>query len=139
MGINILIVDDNSMMRGFLEKFVKKEPAIENVWTAENGKIAIDMALQYHPDVILTDVEMPVMDGLEELKEIKNLQRSGQLPATIKVIVLSGTMFENDANVRKAKFLGAYQVLAKPDGKSMSFAIDGAKLIETIKDAAQKK
>lgn len=137
MGIKILIVDDNPMMRGFLEKFVKKDPSIETVWTAENGKDAIEKALINQPDVVLTDVEMPVMDGLEELKEIKNLQRTGQLPAKLKVIILSGTMHDNDANVRKAKFLGAYQVMAKPDGKSMSFAIDGAKLIETIKEAGK--
>lgn len=136
MGIKVLVVDDNSMMRGFLERFLNKEPIIEQVWTAENGKDSLEKIDLYKPDVVLTDIEMPIMDGLEELKEIKSRQRLGKIDSKLKVIVLSGTMYENDANVRKAKFLGAFAVLAKPDGKSMSLAIDGNKLINTIKEAS---
>ncbi len=135
MSVNILVVDDNNMMRGFLERFLSKESIISKVWTAENGKDALEKIDLYKPHIVLTDVEMPIMDGLEELKEIKARQRSGKIDPKLKVIMLSGTMYENDANVRKAKFLGAYAVLAKPDGKSMSFAIDGHKLINTIKEA----
>lgn len=137
MGISILIVDDNPMMRGFLEKFVAKDPAIGEVYSAVNGQEGVNMAVEKKPEVILMDIEMPVMDGFEALKEMKNLQRSGDIPAKTKIIILSGTMFNNDANVRKAKFLGAFNVLAKPDGKSMSFAIEGNKLMDAIREAAK--
>jgi DNA-binding NarL/FixJ family response regulator len=135
MGIKILIADDNAMMRGYLEKLVKRSPNVQTVLTAENGQEAVDKAPQFSFDVIMMDVEMPVKDGLTALREIKALQKSGKVNPKAKLIILSGTMHENDANVRKAKFLGADYVFPKPGGKDMSFSIDAQALMKAINDA----
>ena len=135
MGIKVLIADDNAMMLGYLEKLVVKSPKVGKILGVKNGKEAVEQAQIFSPDVILLDVEMPEMDGLTALKEIKNLQKKGKVNPKAKIIIISGTMHENDANVRKAKFLGASKVLPKPGGKDISFSIDALALMKAINDA----
>ncbi|MDY6842559.1 MAG: response regulator [Thermodesulfobacteriota bacterium] len=135
MGIKVLVVDDNNMMRGFLEKTVKTEKLVSEVFAAENGQKALDLIDRHKPDMVVMDVEMPVMDGLSALKEIKDRQKTGKINPKLKVIILSGTMYENDANVRKAKFLGAHAVMAKPGGKNFSLSADvGESLLKNIRE-----
>jgi DNA-binding NarL/FixJ family response regulator len=136
MGIKVLIADDNAMMLGYLEKLVARSPNVQSVVGVKNGQEAVDKAPQISPDVIMMDVEMPVKDGLTALREIKALQKSGKVNPKAKLIILSGTMHENDANVRKAKFLGADHVFPKPGGKDMSFNIDAQALMKAINDVA---
>jgi len=135
MGIKVLIADDNAMMLGYLENLVRKSPNVEKILGVKNGKEALEQAKKFLPDLICLDVEMPEMDGLTALKEIKALQKAGKINAKTKIIILSGTMHENDANVRKAKFLGADYVFPKPGGKDMSFSIDAQAFMKAIKDA----
>jgi len=132
MSTKVLIADDNAMMLGFLENFVKKISEVGNVLGVKNGKEAVEKAQSFSPDIILLDVEMPEMVGLTALKEIKELQKKGTVNPKAKTIILSGTMHENDANVRKAKFLGADNVFEKPNGKDMSFSIDASSLKKAI-------
>ncbi len=132
MSIKVLIADDNALMLGFLEKFVGKISEVGSVCGVKNGKEAVEQAQSFSPDVILLDVEMPEMDGLTALKEIKGLQKKGTINPKVKTIILSGTMHKNDANVKKAKFLGADNVFEKPNGKDMSFSIDANSLKEAI-------
>lgn len=134
MGIKVLIADDNEMMLGFLEKLVKKAPNVDTILGVKNGKEAVDQAQKFSPDMILMDVEMPEMDGLTALKEIKSLQKIGKVNPKAKVIILSGTMHENDTNVRKAKFLGASYVFPKPGGGDRSFSIDASALMKALQD-----
>ena len=79
------------------------------------------------------DVEMPEMDGLAALKELGTLKRAGTVSRSLPVVILSGTMYENDENVRKAKMLGAADVMAKPMGKSATVSIDISALEERLK------
>lgn len=136
MGIKVLVVDDNSFMRGFLVNLIKKEKNVTEVLQAENGQVALEVIDAKKPNVVVIDVEMPVMDGLEALRHIKELKKTKKIDPKMKTIVLSGTMFENDANVRKAKFLGANEVMAKPKGKSMAVDIDSMKLLKAINEPA---
>lgn len=124
MAVKVLVADDNKLMLGYLEKLLNRYPEVGKVCCVKNGIQAVEKAQSFSPDVILLDVEMPEMDGLTALKEIKALQKSGNINPKARTIILSGTMHENDANVRKAKFLGADGVFAKPGGKDMSFNID---------------
>lgn len=139
MGIKLLLADDNTIMRGYLEKFLGKIKDISKIVAVDDGQKALTEAQKISPDVILLDVEMPVMDGLTALREIKTLQKSGKINPKAKVIILSGTMHENDANVRKAKFLGADHVFSKPGGKDMSYSIDAEGLINAIRDCVPSK
>ncbi|SEP04519.1 Signal transduction histidine kinase [Flavobacterium sp. CF108] len=73
----ILIVEDNVELRNYLKNELKKE---YKVITAENGQIGLEAALQKQPDLILTDVIMPVMNGLELCKNIKADLKTSHIP-----------------------------------------------------------
>ncbi|WP_253792574.1 hybrid sensor histidine kinase/response regulator transcription factor [Flavobacterium sp. HSC-32F16] len=73
----ILIVEDNTELRNYLKNELKKE---YKVITAENGRIGLEIALQKLPDLILTDVIMPVMNGLELCKNIKADLKTSHIP-----------------------------------------------------------
>ncbi|WP_035652209.1 two-component regulator propeller domain-containing protein [Flavobacterium sp. ASV13] len=73
----ILIVEDNVELRNYLKNELKKE---YKVIVAENGQVGLDLALQKLPDLILTDVIMPVMNGLELCKNIKANLKTSHIP-----------------------------------------------------------
>ena len=68
--IKVMVVDDSVFMRKMITKMLEKEKDIEIVAIAKNGKEAVELNLKHSPDVITLDIEMPVMNGLEALKEI---------------------------------------------------------------------
>jgi len=73
----LLIIDDNSELRSYL----KNELSISyNILLAENGKIGFELANKHIPDIIITDVMMPIMDGIELCKMIKNDLRTSHIP-----------------------------------------------------------
>ena len=74
----ILIAEDVESNYKLLEIILKKE--YELLW-AKNGKEAVDYALERHPDAVLMDIKMPVMDGIEALKEIR--RHTTQLPVIL--------------------------------------------------------
>ena len=80
--ITLLIVEDNADLRTFLEAILKKE---YNVLLAENGKRGLELARYYVPDFILTDVTMPVMDGITMIHHIKQDNNIAHIP----IIILS--------------------------------------------------
>ena len=95
----ILIVDDMPQVRRELHILLPLLDAIDIVGEAENGQVAVGLAAALQPDVIIMDVEMPIVDGLAATRLIKQ-----QCPA-IRVIVLS---IHNDEGVRaKARLAGA--------------------------------
>ncbi|WP_026673338.1 response regulator [Alkalihalobacterium bogoriense] len=83
MKMKVLIVDDHHVVRRGLRFFLETQDDIDVVGEAENGAIAIERIKEYHPDVVLMDLAMPVMDGIEAMKQIKELA----LPT--KVIILT--------------------------------------------------
>lgn len=103
--ISVLIADDQTLMRHGLETMLSLEPGIEVVGTAENGKKALQLAQEKQPDVILMDVKMPVMDGIESLIQLK------QTFPHIKVIIL--TMFDDEQHIIDALSHGADGFLLK--------------------------
>jgi DNA-binding NarL/FixJ family response regulator len=81
--IRVLLVDDHAMVRTGLESFIGSAPDIEVVGTAANGREAIELAADLQPDVILMDMLMPVMGGIDAIRELK---ASG---SAAKIIALS--------------------------------------------------
>lgn len=67
----ILIVDDSAVMRALLRSVVSSDNRLEVAGTAADGESALRVIDSVHPDLILLDVEMPVMDGLSTLKQMK--------------------------------------------------------------------
>lgn len=103
--ISILLVDDESLIRRGLKALLNLEKDLEVVGEAENGQNAIIQVETLHPNVVLMDVRMPIMDGVAATKEI-----CSRFPET-KVLVL--TTFDTDEYVSKALKFGAAGYLLK--------------------------
>lgn len=103
--IRVAIVDDDALIREGLRKIIELSSDIEVVSTTGNGEEAIRVASKDHPDVMLMDVRMPVLDGIEATRQIAMLEAA---PA---VIIL--TTFELDEYVFEALRAGASGFLLK--------------------------
>jgi two-component system, chemotaxis family, protein-glutamate methylesterase/glutaminase len=69
--LRALIVDDGAVMRRLVAEVLRRDPRIEVVGTAPNGRIALEKLTQINPDFVTLDVEMPELDGLQTLREIR--------------------------------------------------------------------
>lgn len=70
-AIRVLIADDHPMVRNCITKILESQGDLEVVGKASNGVVAIEMAHALHPDVVLMDCEMPLMDGVEATQQIR--------------------------------------------------------------------
>ena len=105
MSIRVLIVDDHSVVREGLQMFLRLDPELEVVGEARNGVEAVQQAHELRPDVILMDLLMPRMDGIEAITAIRR-----ELPDT-EVIALTSVL--EDAKVFAAIRAGAIGYLLK--------------------------
>jgi len=103
--VHVVIADDQGMVRSGFSTLLNSEPDIEVIGEAVNGQEAIVRAAQLRPDVMLMDVRMPVLDGLQATREIT------ALPGAPKVLVL--TTFDLDDYVYQALRWGASGFLLK--------------------------
>lgn len=103
--MDILVVDDSAFMRKIVTDLLLKMPNVQVSRTARNGKRALDLLEEYQPDVVLLDVEMPILNGLDTLKIIKEKY---DLP----VIMLSA--LTNKEVTIEALNLGAADFVEKP-------------------------
>lgn len=103
--INVLIVDDQNLTHKLIETYLKPEAEINIVGFASNGREAIEKIPRFQPDVVLMDVEMPIMDGLSATRIITQ-----QFPQT-KVLIL--TVHDNEQHLGKALKSGAKGYLLK--------------------------
>jgi len=126
--VRVLIADDSSLMRALLSEFLSADPDIHVVGTAADGLLAVRMVESLRPDVLLLDVQMPHLSGLEALEQI--MQRR-----PMPVVVISG--LESHSFVTQAFQLGAVDVIAKPSGPvSVDIYKVQDELIAKIKAAA---
>jgi len=103
--IKILITDDHPVVREGLSAMLSREPDIDVVGEAENGRIAIEKARELQPDIILMDLRMPEVDGVEAMRQIKADHPNMQF------IVL--TTYDNDEYIFKGIEAGARAYLLK--------------------------
>ncbi len=110
--LRILVVDDSVVVRRMLSEMLSSNPAIESVSTASNGKIALARIPQVNPDAVILDVEMPVMDGLQTLAEIRRFNK------VLPVIMFSTVTARGATATLDAIALGANDYVTKPSSRS---------------------
>ncbi|WP_367129277.1 response regulator [Saccharothrix sp. HUAS TT1] len=116
MTITVLIADDQAMVRTGFRMILSAEPGIEVVGEAVDGVEAVALARDLVPDVVLMDIRMPRLDGLEALRRINGP----------RVVVV--TTFDDDEHVREALRHGASGFVLKTSGATL--------LVEAIRAAA---
>lgn len=105
MKMRILLADDHTILRAGLKMMLNAQPDMEVVGEAQDGRQAIQEAQRLQPDVVLMDITMPDMNGIEATKQIKR-----NLP-TARVLIL--TMHEHDEYVFQALRAGASGYMLK--------------------------
>ena len=103
--IRVLIADDHRLFAEALEAFLSNDERIEVVGTARDGEEAVQLARDQNPDVVLMDIAMPKVDGIEATKQI---QRNGGSPC---VLMLTGSNSTGD--VARAREAGASAYVTK--------------------------
>jgi len=117
MAKTILIVDDNAYIRQALCGQFKREADFEICGEAENGKEAIAKALELHPDLIVLDLAMPVMNGLDAARELR------RLTPMIPLIMYSG--FGDAFAEHQARLIGIAELVSK--SQSAAILVDKAR------------
>ncbi|MDF1747016.1 MAG: chemotaxis response regulator protein-glutamate methylesterase [Gimesia sp.] len=132
--IRVLIVDDSAVIRGLISRALEQDPEIIVAGTAMNGECALSWMKSHPVDVVILDVEMPVMDGLTALKEIQ--KRFPNIP----VIMASGLTSKGAETTVKALSLGAVGCVAKPQTASAaeSIRVLSQELVMMIKGVGSK-
>ncbi len=106
--VKVLIVDDSVFMRTVIRDMLTKDASIEIVGTASNGLDALEKIQTLNPDLITLDIEMPKMNGLEVLKELRNSKKHP------KVLMLSSLTSKDAEMTHDAIRLGADDFMLKP-------------------------
>ena len=128
----VLIADDSAFMRKVLTDFFNKQPDFEVAGTAINGKEAINKVMEYSPDLVTMDVNMPVMDGLNALAVIME-----QKPTPV-LMLSSLTQQGTEATVR-ALSLGAIDFISKAGGSISKLDTIEDELLEKCRNAVKAK
>jgi DNA-binding NarL/FixJ family response regulator len=103
----VLIVDDNSLLRSLLRTCIEKDPDWEVCGDAENGKEAVSKVSELNPDVVILDLQMPVMNGLEAARRIHAMS-----PQTA---MLMFTIHSSPQLLEEARAAGIRDVISKTD------------------------
>ena len=119
MSTTVLLVDDHQMMRDGLRAVIEKEPELKVVGEADNGRAAVELARNLSPDVVVMDIAMPDLNGIEATRQIR-----AENP-DVRVIVLS--THEDERYVRATLDAGALAyVLKKAASDELFRAIQAA-------------
>jgi len=126
--LRVLVVDDHPVVREGLRSMLSSDPGIEVVGEADSGEKAIEMADQMEPHVVLTDIRMPGMSGIEVTRQVK-----AAWPGTA-VIVL--TMYDSEMYVVEALRAGAAGYLVKDSSRELlchaiNSVVDGGTMVRS--------
>ena len=116
MNIRILLADDHDIVLRGLRALIEAQPGMEVCGEASNGRIAVQLADQLKPDIIIMDVGMPELNGFEATRQIRRAQP--------KVAILVLSMHQSDQLVREVLAAGARGYMLKSDaGRDLVGAI----------------
>lgn len=105
----IIVVDDHALFREGIKLLIENEKIGEVIAEAENGAQFLELLRVHNPDLVIMDIEMPIMDGLEATKKATSLRPD------LKILVL--TMLNHKANYNEMIFAGAMGFVLKTSGK----------------------
>jgi two-component system chemotaxis response regulator CheB len=126
--IRILVVDDSAIVRGFWARILDAEPDMRVVASAFNGRTAVDAVLRRPVDVVVLDVEMPEMNGLEALPRLLEARPE------LRVVMASSLTHSGAKTTITALSLGAADYVAKPSASDRdSLARVGGELVRKIR------
>lgn len=126
-NIEVLVCDDSSLMRNMISRIVDSAEGMHTAGTAMNGKFCLQKIPLLKPDLILLDIEMPEMTGVQFLEECK------KLGIDIPVIILSSIATKGAAVTMQCLELGASDFITKPGGSvSVNITSVGSSIIEKI-------
>ena len=126
-NLNVVICDDSALMRNLVSRIIDDTPGMNVIAKASNGQNLLNILPDAKPDVIVLDIEMPVMTGVEFLKERK-ARKIG-----IPVIILSSIATQGAAVTMECLELGASDFITKPGGSiSMNVSTVGNEIVEKI-------
>ncbi len=126
--VRVIVVDDSAIARGMIIKFLERDPDVAVVGRAPNGEAAIAEVKRTDADIVVLDIEMPVMDGLTALPFILKA-RPG-----VKVIIASSVARRSAKISLEALQIGASDYVPKPDGGRLGAAEDFAdELLRKVK------
>lgn len=129
-SIKVIVVDDSALMRRIISDMLNEDSDIDVICAARNGMDLLVKLEKQKPDVITLDVEMPILNGIETLKKLKN---DGIL---IPVIMLSSSTKDGTTQTMESLSLGAFDFVSKPSGMiSVDINIVANELIEKVKAA----
>jgi chemotaxis receptor (MCP) glutamine deamidase CheD/FixJ family two-component response regulator len=127
--IKVLIVDDQALVLDILQKGLSRDPMVEIVGTATDGQLALNQLPRLKPDVIVLDMEMPRMNGIQFLNQM--------MPNySIPTIVLSALTHKDSKLTQQAFELGAFDFLPKPQGGARELPKLIVQLLTKIRIAA---
>ena len=132
--VRVSIVDDSAVIRGLLTRALSQDSEIEVVGTAMHGESALSWLRNNSADVVVLDVEMPVMDGLETMRQIQ------QHHPRIRVIMASSLTVAGAKTTMLALSLGAAACIAKPNTSSTAAAMEvlSRELIPLVKGLVRR-
>jgi two-component system chemotaxis response regulator CheB len=105
----VMLVDDSAVIRGFFRRAMDEEASIEVVSSVGNGQSAVDALAKTKPDVVVLDIEMPVMDGLTAIPKLL------EIDPDVKIVMASTLTLSNADISLKALSIGAADYIAKPN------------------------
>jgi two-component system chemotaxis response regulator CheB len=133
--LRVMVVDDAVVVRGLVSRWIDEEPGLKVVASLRTGREAVNQVLRHNPDVVVLDIDMPELDGLEALPLLLEKKRD-------LVVIMASTLTRRNAEVSlKALSLGAADYIPKPATNrevttSASFRRD---LIEKVRELGARK
>jgi DNA-binding NarL/FixJ family response regulator len=118
--VTVVIADDHRLFAEALEAILSTDARINVVGRAADGAEAVDLAREHRPDVVLMDIAMPVMDGIDATRTI-----SGELPGT-SVIVLTGSNATGDVSAAREAGAAGYVTKDQIAGDLVRAILDSA-------------
>jgi two-component system, chemotaxis family, protein-glutamate methylesterase/glutaminase len=133
--IRVMIVDDAVVVRGLVSRWIDEEAGLKTVASLRTGRDAVDQLLRHNPDVVILDIEMPDLDGIEALPLLLEKKRD-------LIVIMASTLTRRNAEISlRALALGAADYIPKPatNREVTTSAIFRRDLIEKIRQLGGRR